>query len=201
MFITVEGCEGAGKTTLLDGIKNYFMSRGKEVVSTREPGGCALAEALRDLLLRPPQGVEIGTEAETLLFLAARAQHIEQLIAPALKGGKVVLCDRFNDSTVVYQGFARGLGVERVLEMCHVVCEDVLPDLTFLLDIDPAVGLSRAQKGGKVKDRIESEYLAFHSKVRQGFQLLAAREKNRIKCIDARLGKEEVLRQALQWIS
>ncbi|MBS0622099.1 MAG: dTMP kinase [Verrucomicrobia bacterium] len=201
MFITVEGCEGAGKTTLLEGLKKYFESRGEQVVSTREPGGCALAEALRELLLRPPKGVEIGTEAETLLFLAARAQHIQQLIAPSLKAGKVVLCDRFNDSTVAYQGFARGLGVERVLEMCHVVCENVLPNLTFLLDIDPAEGLARAKKGGKDQDRIESEYLAFHAKVRAGFHLLAEREKERIKWIDARLGKEEVLRQALQWIN
>lgn len=183
VFITFEGGEGAGKTTLIAKLEKELLRRGETPLLTREPGGTFLGEEIRQMVLG--QNNQITPYAELLLFLAARAQHVEQVIKPALSQGKIVLCDRFNDSTIAYQGFARGLGVETVEHLCKLACQGCIPDLTFYLDIDPAVGMERARKQQRVMDRMENEKKAFHDKVRQGFLNIAKQDEKRICVIDA----------------
>jgi dTMP kinase len=203
LFITFEGGEGAGKTTLISSLHKELILRGYDVVVTREPGGSKLGNHIRQWLLNRDFDFNVGTKAELLLFLAARAQHIEELIRPALAAGKIVLCDRFNDSTVAYQGVARGLGLDAVQNLCDLVCDEIVPDLTFFIDVDPAEGLRRTRgvnkensKAGEV-DRIESEALAFHQRVRDGLQQLAARHPQRISSLDGHRPPAEVLSSAL----
>lgn len=208
LFITFEGGEGAGKTTLINKIEKALIEQGYSVLKTREPGGSLLSEEIRSLVLSHKEGYTIAPTAELLLFLAARAQHLEEKIRPALEQGKIVLCDRFNDSTIVYQGIARQLGQDFVTNLCHLVCNDTQVDLTLLLDIDPSLGLKRVQeayqaKGKEVEsqDRIELEKIDFHIKIRKGFLSLANKEPERIKIIDASLSKSQVVDQALEYIS
>lgn len=203
-FVTIEGGEGSGKSTLISGLEDVLIAQGCNVVRTREPGGAPLSEYIRKWILERHQQMAIGSMAELLLFLAGRAQHLEELIVPALAAGKVVLCDRFNDSTVAYQGGARGLGVGFVQQLCDMVCNNVVPDLTIYLDIEPRKGLERSVRVHKAeapvgeKDRIESEGLLFHDKVRQEFLAQAKRYPQRIRVLDATLPKEEILEQAIK---
>ncbi len=204
MFITFEGGEGAGKTTLINRLEKELSLQGIHLVKTREPGGSLLSEHIRSWLLNCDFNVKVGKSAELLLFLAARAQHLEEVIVPALNDGKIVFCDRFNDSTVVYQGLARGLGVKKTEELCRLVCGSTLPDLTIFLDVDPEVGLLRTKKSHKENavngemDRIESEGLTFHKLVRDGFKTLAKENPERIHTIDASRKKEIVFKEALE---
>lgn len=203
LFITFEGGEGAGKTTLMNGIEAELHSRGYSVVKTREPGGSKLGEDLRNILLNHDEQTKISTMAELLLFLAARAQHLEEVIRPALNSGKVVLCDRFNDSTVAYQGSARGLGTDDVATMCNLVCREITPDMTIYLDIHPAEGLQRTRESSKENaakghvDRIESEKIAFHEKVRKAFLAIAKKNPGRFCIIDASRPVATVLAEAI----
>ena len=202
-FITLEGGEGSGKTTLLHQLATFLSEQRYVVITTREPGGSYLGEAIRDLVLHHHASLSIGAEAELLLFLAARAQHIQEKILPALQAGHIVICDRFNDSTIAYQGHARELGIENVQQLCHLVCKAVTPQLTLFLDVSPEVGVARSRRVHKEHaaqgelDRIESETLAFHQKIREGFEILAKREPSRIYCIDASRSQEEVKREAI----
>lgn len=206
MFITFEGGEGAGKTTLIDQLIKTLSSDGIDIVKTREPGGSLLSEHIRHWLLNHDSTIKIGSSAELLLFLAARSQHLEELIIPALQTKRIVFCDRFNDSTVVYQGLARGLGMERVEELCRLVCNGIEPDLTLFLDVSPKVGLERTKKTKKENakkgdmDRIESESIEFHTLVQQGFRQLAKQHPNRIHTLDANQPKAAVFTQAYQII-
>jgi len=206
-FITVEGGEGAGKSTLIDQLARILHQQGFEVLKTREPGGTAFGEQIRKWLLSHHGEIKIGARAELLLFLAARAQHIEEVIIPSINAGKVVLCDRFNDSTIAYQGAARSLGISWVSSLCDKVCGSVKPDLTFYLDVDPKIGLKRTKKATKENaargdfDRIEAEQLEFHQKVREAFLTFAKEEPERFHSIDAHLPKEAVLKQALHILS
>jgi dTMP kinase len=203
-FITLEGGEGAGKSSLLEKLKNFLVEHGEEVVITREPGGCKLGEMVREWLLRHDSSLKINSRAELLLFLAARAQHVEELILPSLESGKIVICDRYNDSTIAYQGIARGLGEEEVKNLCHFACGQALPGLTLFLDVDPKVGLLRSRGVEKTHssqgelDRIESETLDFHLKIRQAFIQLCEREPDRIKKINANQPLSEVCKEAIQ---
>ena len=194
VFLTFEGGEGAGKTTLIDGIERHLTQHGANICRTREPGGTALSEHIREWLLNKDFSVAVGDKAELMLFLAARMQNIEEVILPALQHGKVVLCDRFNDSTVAYQGYGRALGGAWVKEVCDAACGGLTPTLTFLLDIPPEEGLARTEE----VDRIEGEALCFHEAVRQGYRALAAEEPERFCVLDALLPPEEVLKQAVQ---
>ena len=203
-FITLEGGEGAGKSTLQSQLADYLIANGYEVVKTREPGGSQLGEAIRTWLLDSNNSFKIAPRAELLLFLAARAQHIKELIEPALKAGKIVLCDRFNDSTIAYQGAARGLDIKSAQKLCQFVCEKIQPQLTLFLDVDPKQGLLRSQKlskehaeSGKL-DRIESEEIKFHEEVRKAFLALAKREPFRIYRIDANKSQSAVLEEAIR---
>lgn len=205
-FITLEGGEGAGKSTLLNQLADHLSAQGYEVLLTREPGGTALGEVIRGWLLGHQASFPISNQAELLLFLAARAQHIEELIKPALKEGKIVLCDRFNDSTIAYQGVARGLDYKYVSKLCHLVCGSVQPQLTLFLDVDPQIGLLRTQKMSKEHaasghfDRIESQAIDFHQRVREAFRKIARREPLRVYQINANKPQDAVLAEALRAI-
>lgn len=206
LFITIEGGEGAGKTTLIEKLATVLESRGYDVVKTREPGGSRLSDQIRQWLLNRDADLPIGYKAELLLFLSARAQHLEELIKPALAQGKAVICDRFNDSTIVYQGLGRGLGLEYVKQLCDIVSENIVPNVTLFLDVEPQVGLMRTRNASKENarqgevDRIEAERLDFHERVRQGFLTLAKREPERIHVLNANQSEDAVFRQAKQLI-
>jgi dTMP kinase len=184
MFITFEGGEGSGKTTQIALLATYFEKQGRAVVTTREPGGTAAAEAIREFLMDNKHS-GISPLAETLMFLAARAEHVEKLIKPALAEGKTVLCDRFSDSTFVYQGIARKLGVVFLKQLQRHAIGDFTPDVTFLLDIDPAEGLKRAADRRGAQTRFDTLGLEFHTQVRNGFLQLATAEPERFRVIDA----------------
>ena len=190
-FLTFEGPEGAGKSSQIKILAQHLEQRGFSVVLTREPGGTMLAEQLRDLLKHPPAGETLHDETELLLMEAARSQHVREVIAPALRAGKVVLCDRFYDSTTAYQGAARGLALAEIDHLNRFAVGDCRPQLTFLLDLAPEVGFARAKTRGGT-DRIEAAGLEFHHKVRQAFLDLARQEPERIKIINADRPADEI---------
>lgn len=195
LFVTLEGGEGAGKTTLLKRLESTLTQQGYQMKVTREPGGTSLGKAIRSWILEkrsPP----IAHMSELLLFLADRAQHLEEVIRPALKEHQIVLCDRFNDSTVSYQGIARGLGMEFVHNLCEQVCEGLIPDLTLYLDLNPSIGIDRVRKA-RILDPMETEHVAFHQKIREGFLTLASLYPERIKVVDAQQNPEQVYQQSL----
>lgn len=181
LFITFEGPDGSGKTTQALLLKKYLQLKGFEVVHTREPGGDTVAEEIRRLLLSPE--LKVAPVAELLLYCASRAQHVAMLIAPALRRGKIVLCERFMDATVAYQGYGRGLDKTLIQEMNAVSSQGVVPDLTFLLDISSSLGLERVEEAKGKKDRFEKESIKFHQRVRKGYLALAKAEPRRIKKI------------------
>jgi dTMP kinase len=186
-LIAFEGVEGAGKSTQLELLRLALEGRGRDVVVTREPGGTPAGERVRDLLLDP--GVELAPRAEALLFAAARAELVERVIRPALERGAVVLCDRYLDSSLAYQGGARGLGRGPVAGVNRFATGGILPDLVVLLDLDPADGLARRARG---RDRIEGQDLAFHRRVRQAFLDLAAADPGRFRVVDAAAPAAEI---------
>ncbi len=183
-FIVFEGGEGAGKSTQVARLAASLRASGYEVVVTREPGGTAGAEAIRELVLDPEYS-GLNPRAEALLFAAARAEHVSALIEPALASGKIVICDRFVDSSVAYQGLGRDLGAERIRELSHWATGGLLPDLTLILDIDPTVGLARAGQVNAAPDRMESENLGFHEMVRSAFLMAANEHPRRYLVIEA----------------
>ena len=174
MFITLEGIEGCGKTTQINHLRSFFENRGQACVVTREPGGTAIGQQIRSILLNP-SSKDIVPKAELLLYMADRAQHIATVVKPSLAEDKVVLCDRYFDATVVYQGYARGLDTRFLCELHRQVLEDFKPDITLLLDLSPRIGLARAWKelnsGNRngAESRFEEETLSFHEKVRAGY--------------------------------
>ena len=199
MLITFEGGEGAGKTTLIEKLSVHLQSQQIPAINTRAPGGTAIGKAIRSLVLDHREQT-LSKRAELLLFLSDRAQHVEELILPALKHNQVVLCDRFNDSTVAYQSGARGFDEAWVRTLCDFACEGVQPDLTLYLDLDPKEGFARVQKAGMSKDRIESETLEFHQKIRQAFHQIAKKEPKRFQILDASRSPEDVFQQAVEKI-
>lgn len=198
LFITFEGGEGAGKTTLINHVYDVLSQKGYQAVKTLEPGGTPLGRDIRKLLLHE-QTTSICERAELFLFLADRAHHVKTVILPALEEGKIVLCDRFNDSTLAYQGAARHLDLSLLRSMCDIAAEGLTPDLTLYLDLDPKVGLERAKKHD-VPDRLEKENLEFHTEVREGFLALALEEPDRFHTINAEQEIEEVRRAAMEEI-
>jgi dTMP kinase len=186
MFITLEGIEGAGKSTQIPFLVDLFRRRGIQCLVTREPGGTPIGEKIRRIVL-DSRNKALLPSAELLLYVADRIQHIDQKIRPALEAGQTVVCDRFFDATVVYQGCGRGLDLELIHRLHHVLCGDIKPDLTLLLDLPPRTGLSRAwrRSDGQNNCRFESEALAFHQRVRRGYLELAMSEPRRFSIIDA----------------
>jgi dTMP kinase len=198
-FITFEGGEGCGKSTQIARLAAFLREKGLEVVVTREPGGTRLAELIRGLL-KDEQRDPPTARSELLLFLAARAQLVERVIAPALAAGAWVLSDRFSDSTLAYQGYGRGLPIDELERMNGFACGGMKPDLTLLLDVEPEVSLARMRgrelSTGVGRDRIENAGSGFHERLRRGFAELAAREPERIAVIDAN-GTEEAVWEAV----
>jgi len=190
-FITFEGIEGGGKTTQIRRVADRLSSMGVDVLVTREPGGDPLAESIRRLLL-DPANAPVAPAAELLLYAAARAQHVARVICPALESGRVVLCDRYSDSTDAYQGGGRGVDPEMLRTLHRLATGDLKPDLTLLFDLDPEEGLARIGTRGGEKDRMEGETLAFHRSVREAFLNAARREPERFRVIDARRNVDAV---------
>jgi len=190
LFVTFEGIEGCGKTTQIHLAADYLDKRGIPCLRTEEPGGTALGRKLREMLLNRGPFI-LYAETELLLFAAARAQHVREVILPALEEGKVVLCDRFADATLVYQGYARGLDIEAIRFLNAFVTDSLRPHLTLLFDLPVEVGLNRARERiarlnqALREDRFEEEDLGFHKKIREGYLLLAHQEKERFRVIDA----------------
>ena len=190
LFVTFEGIEGCGKTTQILLAADYLAKRGISCLRTEEPGGTTLGRKLREMLLNRGPFI-LYPETELLLFTAARAQHVREVILPALEEGKVVLCDRFADATLVYQGYARGLDIEAIRFLNAFVTNSLKPDLTILFDLPVEVGLNRARERiaclnqESREDRFEEEDLTFHKKIREGYLLLAHQEKDRFRVIDA----------------
>ena len=200
-FITFEGGDGTGKTTQLRLVESYLRELNRSCVLTREPGGTALGRMLRNVLLEVGDE-EIAQSSELFLYLADRAQHVKQIIAPALNAGKIVLCDRFGDSTLAYQGYGRGFDLDWLRRLNDTATEGLRPDLSILLDCPVDVGLARAARRGAQsldgrprEDRFEREKLEFHEKVRQGFLELARAEAERFRVIDACRPVAEVAKQ------
>jgi len=196
LFITFEGGEGSGKTTQVALLKNAFAKAKIDAVFTREPGGCPEAEAIRTLLLTGA-GDKWQPLTETLLFQAARVEHVQRLIKPSLEAEKHVISDRFFDSTCVYQGHARGLGVDYMKALHKLTVGDFTPDLTIYIDITPEDGLKRASSRNGNETRFESLDISFHHKVREGFLNSARQEPQRFAVIDGAQGKEQVHSQIL----
>lgn len=187
LFVTFEGADGCGKTTQMKLLKEYLLCKGIDVVLTREPGGRGLGEKVREILLNYDGAV--SDRCESFLFLADRAQNIDIIVNPAVESGKIVLCDRHIDSTVAYQGYGRGLDLERIKMLNSIATNNRKPDLTFVFDIDVETSMQRV---GKEKDRMESEGKEFHNRVRNGYLKLAEEEPNRIKVLDAAKSIDEI---------
>jgi dTMP kinase len=186
MFVTFEGLDGSGKTTQKRLLQERLEADGKDVLATREPGGTELGERIRDLVLH---GGHVSPWAEALLYAASRAQHVEEVIRPALERGAIVLCDRYIDSSVAYQGVARGLGLDRVLDLNLTAVGGLLPDLTLLFDIDAAL-IGRRLK--REHDRLEREDVDFHTRAAEGYRQLAERFPERIVVLDGARPAEEI---------
>jgi dTMP kinase len=197
MFITLEGIEGSGKTTQIRFLAEFLEQRGIECVVTRQPGGTRIGEQIRSILL-DPANTALAPLTELLLYMADRCQHIDELIQPCLDAGKTVVCDRYFDATLVYQGFARGLDTELIQKLHQILFNNLKPDITLLLDLDPTIGLKRAwqqlnsgQRSGH-ESRFEAETVAFHEKVRAGYLELARLEPGRFRIIDAAQSQNQV---------
>jgi len=193
MFITFEGIEAAGKSTLIAGLDDDLRGRGANVLVTREPGGTPLGDRLRQISNDP--ATVIDPLAEALLISASRAQHVAEVIAPAAKAGRTILCDRFYDSTIAYQGYGRGLDIEMLLGLSMMATSRISPDLTFLLDIPAALSLERVRARGEA-DRFEREGLEFHERVRTGYRQLSERFHQRYVVVDAS-GPADALRASV----
>jgi dTMP kinase len=206
MFITLEGIEGSGKTTQLKHIARFLGEKGLDCVTTREPGGTEIGRKIRAILL-DLESRGMDPLAELLLYMADRAQHLNELVRPCLDQGKTVLCDRYYDATVAYQGFARGLDIRLLNDMHRLIFKDLKPDLTLLLDLPPKIGLQRAlreiENGGRdgSEVRFENEKIAFHEKVRAGYLELARLEPARFRVIDAAAGEIPVRREILKAVT
>ena len=198
-FITFEGIEGSGKTTQIRLLADRLAQQGQQVLQTREPGGCPIADQIRGILLHP-ENAAMDSRTELLLYAAARAQHIGQIVQPALNQGNIVLCDRFTDATLAYQGDGRGLDRDLILQLNRLATGDCRPNLTLLFDLPVEIGLGRARRREtELQDtsegRFERERLDFHQRIRNGYLTLAAAEPKRFKIIDANCSPEDVSTQ------
>jgi dTMP kinase len=197
LFITLEGGEGSGKSSQAQVLKALLESRGLTVTATREPAGCPLGQRVRELLSDP--SLRLNPRSELFLFVAARAQHVAQVIRPALERGEIVICDRFSDSTVAYQGYGRGLNLDDVRLVNRIATRELVPDLTVLLSVPVETGLGR-KAGEEVPDCIGQEEARFHERVRQGYLAMAAKEPDRFLVRDGTLAPEDITRTIWRWL-
>lgn len=199
-FITFEGGEGAGKTSALTGVADRLERQGYSVVTTREPGGIKISEQIRNILL-DQSNTEMDARTEALLYAAARRQHLVEKVKPALEAGKIVLCDRFIDSSLAYQGYARNLGIDRIYQINQFAIDQFMPDLTLFFDIEPQNGLARIRSNqARELNRLDVEALSFHQKVYEGYQILRQRFPSRIEAIDAEQSLVNVIQLAYEKI-
>jgi len=202
MFISFEGIEGSGKTTQARHVSRFLRDKGHDCVITREPGGTRIGEKIRAILL-DPSNKDMDPLTELLLYMADRSQHIKAIIHPRLAEGRTVLCDRYYDATMAYQGFARGLDVELIQKTHQLLFDDLKPDMTLLLDLPAEIGLTRAweqiKNGNRAgaETRFEEERLSFHRKVREGYLELSHREPERFRVIDASKDEHDVLKKII----
>lgn len=198
LFITFEGPDGSGKTTILNKVANYFKEKEIDFVQTREPGGSNIAQQIRNILL-DEKNIGLSSTTEALLFAASRAQHYDEIVKPALDHDQIVLCDRFIDSSLAYQGYARGLGMQEILDVNNFAISNQLPDLTIFFDIKPELGLERInQSADREINRLDLEGLKFHQKVYEGYQEVIKKYPKRIVCIDASQSIEQVFAEVIQ---
>ena len=191
LFITFEGGDGSGKSTQVDLLKDHFDKLNLSIIKTREPGGTPSAEILRDILTKGE--IDRWTPmSEALLMWAARYEHLVNVIEPALKSGKIVICDRFYDSTFAYQGVAHNLGIDKMIELKKIIIGEIEPDITFILDIDPRIGLKRTIKRSNLENRFENHDLKFHNEIRGAFIKIANENKHRCVIINASLNEKEI---------
>ncbi|MDD2258632.1 MAG: dTMP kinase [Bacilli bacterium] len=183
LFITFEGGEGTGKTTVINNLYNYLISLGYDVIKTREPGGSKISESIRGIILDRNNTI-MDYKTEALMYAASRRQHLIEVIIPALKKNKIVICDRYIDSSLAYQGYARGLGIEQVKTINEYAISGYWPDLTIYIDLDPNIGINRIKNNNRDVDRLDEETISFHEKVREGYIKLIDLYPNRIKKID-----------------
>jgi len=197
-FITFEGPDGSGKTTISNLVYQKLIEGGFDCIYTREPGGIEIAEKIRDIILNP-EHTSMDKKTEALLYAASRRQHLVEKVLPALEANKIVICDRFVDSSLAYQGFGRGIGFDEVYEMNEFAIEGYLPDLTIFLDIDAQTGLDRIQSRS-YKDRLDREAISFHQQVFEGYQEVVKRFKDRIVMVDGKQKIEAIAEEAYQII-
>jgi len=191
-FIVFEGGEGSGKSTILEKIYNWMIEEKKQCIKTREPGGIKISEQIREVILNA-ENIKMDGRTEALLYAAARRQHLVEKVIPALKEGKIVLCDRFIDSSLAYQGFARGLGIEEIYKINEFAIDGCMPNISILFDIEPAVGLDRINKDkDREINRIDLEKIDFHNRVREGYNEIFETSKGRMIKIDASKTIEQV---------
>lgn len=197
LFITFEGPDGSGKTTIASLLNKYLEEKGVDVLLTREPGGSEIAEKIREIILNPTH-INMDKKTEALLYAAARRQHLIDKVLPALEAGKIVICDRFVDSSLVYQGVGRNIGIENVYNMNLFAIEDIMPNLTIFFDVDPSIGLTRTKCDTKRElDRLDLEDLSFHKKVYEGYLEVYKKYSDRIKRVDASKDINNVLNQVI----
>lgn len=198
-FITFEGPEGSGKTSVIMAVEQYLTNKGYDILTTREPGGIKIAEDIRSIIL-DKENIAMDKHAEALLFAASRSQHFHQKIVPALHEGKIIICDRFVDSSLAYQGYARGLGIDEVYAINQFGIGNTLPMLTIFIDVPPKVGLERVFSKRDKVDRLDLETLSFHEKVYEGYMLLAKKFPHRIKIVDGTSSIEQVTEETIKII-
>jgi len=200
LFITFEGPEGAGKTTIINMVTEEFHKIGLNFISTREPGGIRIAENIRNIIL-DPKNTEMDIRTEALLYAAARRQHLAEKVLPALEEGRIVLCDRFIDSSLAYQGVGRGIGIDEIYQINEFAINGLMPHLTIYFDLDPKIGLQRVHQADEREiNRLDLEELDFHLKVQSGYYEIIKRDPNRFKVIDASKSIEKVYEATLQAI-
>ncbi len=198
LFITFEGTDGSGKTTQIKLAEAYIRENGYDVVLSREPGGTRISELIRDMVL-DPANTEITPLTEMIMYAASRAQHVEQVIKPAIEQGKIVICDRFVDSSYAYQGCGRGVDLKAIADVNRVAVNGTVPDITFFLDIDPEIAITR-RINATGADRIEQEKLDFHKRVHEGYRKLAILYPDRIKTIDAARSINEISEEIIDYL-
>ena len=194
LFIVFEGGEGTGKTTAIESVYDWIRGKGLDCIKTREPGGIKISEEIRQVIL-DKENVKMDGRTEALLYAAARRQHLVEKVIPALESGYIVLCDRFIDSSLAYQGYARGLGIDEVMSINEFAIGEYMPDISILFDLDPKIGLERINSNNQREvNRLDLEKLDFHERVREGYNIVYNSNKDRIVKINAEKTKEEVFK-------
>lgn len=199
LFITFEGPEGSGKTSILAKLKEKFANEGTDIITTREPGGGVISEEIRKIILNKEHTL-MDPWTEVLLYIASRRQHLVEKVFPELKTDKVIICDRFSDSTLAYQGYGRKLDINKINSIQDMAFDNFKPNLTILFDVSPEVGLQRIQQRQSENDRLDKETLEFHQLVYQGYHEIAKNNPERIKVVDASKSFDEVLGEVYQII-